>query len=88
MRHNISSFLRTVIAVTCGWVTGRMMELFLPLESLITITAVTIPLIILLAFAEICRAIRMHRLITNTNKIISAIKKQAEAGNTGKDDGS
>ena len=84
----MKQFVTWLAAVAGGWVTGRMMELFLPVEVLITITAVTIPLIILLAFAEICRAIRMHRLITNTNKIISAIKKQAEAGNTGKDDGS
>lgn len=62
MRHNFSSFLRTVIAAACGWVTGRMMELFLPVEVLIGIAAVTIPALVVMIILNIIGTSRYNRL--------------------------
>lgn len=62
MKYNFLSFLRTVIAVACGWATGRMMELFLPVEVLIGIAAVTIPALVVMIVLNIIRASRYNRL--------------------------
>lgn len=61
MKHNFSSFLRIVIAAACGWVTGRMMELFLPVEVLIGIAAVTIPALVVMTVLNIIGASRYNR---------------------------
>ena len=53
MKSHITNFIIWSLAVAFGWVTGRMMELFLPPEVLIVIAAVTFPLAIIIAVMTI-----------------------------------
>lgn len=71
MRHNFSSFLKTVIAAACGCVTGEMMALFLPIEALIVIAAVTIPALVVIIILNIIGAARYNRL---TKKLIEKVE--------------
>ena len=58
----IVKFIFWILASACGWVTGRMMELFLPVEVLIGIAAVTIPALVAMIILNIIGTSRYNRL--------------------------
>ena len=82
MKSHITNFIIWSLAVAFGWVTGRMMELFLPPEVLIGITAVTIPLTIIIAVMIIGNLREQKKL---KSLMIRTLEKHLRAG---KDDGS
>ena len=61
MKHKISGFVRTIIAMALGIVTGEMMTLFLPIEALIAIAAVMIPALVVMTVLNIIGASRYNR---------------------------